>query len=109
MGQTYRTLDEHLKSKLANRDRARGYLQLALEEFEQDGDMEAFLTALRSVAQAQGGIAHLAAESGLSRQHLYKALSKKGNPQLGTLSRLLRSLGYRIYLVEAPPGLQGGG
>ena len=107
MGQTYRTLDDHLKSTLADRDRARAYLQLAIEEFEQDGDMEAFLTALRSVAQAQGGIAHLAEKSGLSRQHLYKALSENGNPQLGTLSQILRGLGYRIHLDEAAPGLQG--
>jgi len=107
MARTYRTLDDHLKAKLADRDRARGYLQLAIEEFEEDGDMEAFLTALRSVAQAQGGIAHLAEQSGLSRQHLYKALSEHGNPQLGTLSRILRGLGYRIRLEEAAPGLQG--
>jgi len=95
-----------LKAKLSDRTRAQGYLQLALEELEEDGDMEAFLTALRSVAQAQGGIAHLAEQSGISRQHLYKALSEKGNPQLDTLSRILRGLGFRLRLEAAMPELQ---
>ena len=104
MARTYRTLDDHLRTKLSNRDRALGYLQLALDEFEEDGDMEAFLTALRSVAQAQGGIAQLAEQSGMNRTQLYKALSEKGNPQLGTLSQILRGLGYRIRLEEAVSG-----
>jgi len=107
MARTYRTLDDHLRAKLADRDRARDYLQLAIEEFEEDADVEAFLTALRCVAQAQGGIAHLAEQSGISRQHLYKALSAHGNPQLSTLSRILRGMGYRIRLEEASPKLQG--
>lgn len=37
MTRRYRTLDDHLRARLADRDRARGYLQLAIEEFEEDG------------------------------------------------------------------------
>lgn len=55
------------------------------------------------VAQAQGGIAQLADRSGINRKHLYKALSEKGNPQLNTLSQVLRGLGYRIRLEMATP------
>ena len=40
MARTYRTLDEHLRSTLADRDRALGYLQLAIDEFEQNGDVK---------------------------------------------------------------------
>ena len=98
MSHKYQKLDDYLKSKLMDPDRARGYLELALEELQEDGDMEAFLTALRSVAQAQGGIAHLAEQTGINRQHLYRALSKNGNPKLGTLSLILRGLGYRLRL-----------
>lgn len=98
MGVKYQKLDDHLKAVLSDRDRAKGYLQLALEEFQEDGDTKAFLTALRSVAQAQGGLAHLAEETGINRQHLYRALSGKGNPKLGTLSRILRGLGYQLRL-----------
>ena len=103
MGQKYRKLDDHLKEVLTDPERAQGYLQLALEEFQEDSDLEAFLTALRSVAQAQGGIAHLAKQTGINRQHLYKALSGKGNPKLDTLSRILKGLGYRLRL-DAFPG-----
>ena len=102
MGQKYQKLDDYLKTTLADPNRARGYLELALEEFQNDEDMEAFLTALRSVAQAQGGIARLAEQTGINRQHLYRALSKKGNPQLGTLSKILRGLGFRLRLGPFP-------
>ena len=98
MKKQYRKLDEYLKTTLADPERARGYLQLALEEFQEDGDMEAFLTALRSVAQAQGGIAQLTDQTGINRQHLYKALSNKGNPKLDTLTRILQGLGFRLRL-----------
>ena len=105
MARTYRTLDDQLRAKLADRDRALGYLQLAVDEFEADGDVEAFLTALRSVAQAQGGIARLAEKTGINRQHLYKALSENGNPQLGTLSSILHALGFRIRLEDVEANL----
>lgn len=105
MARTYRTLEEDLKERLSDRAWALAYLQLALDEYENDGDMEAFLTALRSVAQAQGGIAQLAEQSGINRKHLYKALSENGNPQLSTLSRILRGLGYRLRLETVEPAL----
>ena len=101
MARSYRTLDDHLKTILADRDRALGYLQLAMREFEEDGDTEAFLLALRSVAQAQGGVAHLADRTGISRQHLYKAMSENGNPQLSTLSRIISGLGFQLRVEKA--------
>jgi hypothetical protein len=43
-------LISHLKNKKA----ACAHLQVALEEYQQDGDKEAFLLSLRHVALAQG-------------------------------------------------------
>lgn len=89
--------DWHLE-KLANPVEAKAYLQMALEEYEEDQDTEAFLLAVRDVAQAQGGMGALSTRTGLNRQSLYKALSKKGNPKLGTLGAILHGLGYRLSI-----------
>jgi len=58
------------------------------------------LLALRTVAEAYGGLATVAAEAGISRESLYRALSPKGNPTLKTLVAVLKTLGLRLS-VEA--------
>jgi probable addiction module antidote protein len=62
---------------------------------------EAFLVALRNVAEAQKGIAKLAAKTRLNRENLYRMLSPNGNPQLKGLGAVLKVLGYRtVFEVE---------
>jgi probable addiction module antidote protein len=97
--------DWHLE-KLSDPEDAKVYLQIALEEYEQDNDTGAFLLAIRDVVQAQGGIRKLAESTSLNRQSLYKALSDKGNPRLDTLGAVLHALGYRlsIELLDNPQG-----
>ena len=57
---------------------------------------EAFSTeALGTVARARG-IAAIAKETGLSRENLYKALSPEGNPEFGTVMKVLDSLGVQL-------------
>jgi probable addiction module antidote protein len=74
------------------------YLKIALEEFKEDNDCQAFLLAIRNVAEAQGGIAKLAQKTKLNRQNLYKALSKKGNPGFNTIMNILQALGFRLAI-----------
>jgi DNA-binding phage protein len=59
--------DWHLE-KLASPSEARAYLQLALEDYENDHNIEAFLLAIRDVAKAMGSIEKLAEETNLNRQ-----------------------------------------
>lgn len=74
------------------------YLRIAMEEYQEDGDAEAFLIALRNVAEAKGGVGLLAKKIHLNRQNLYHVLSKKGNPTLDTLGLILKGLGYRLAI-----------
>ena len=71
------------------------YLNAALE----DGDPEAFLLALRNVAEAQGGVAQLAEAAKLNRESLYRMLSDRGNPELRSLDALLHALGFRLAIA----------
>jgi len=81
---------------LKEEDRALAYLNAALDE----PDPRVFLIALRNVTQAQGGIAKVAAHSGLNRESLYRALSNKGNPNVQTLAAVLGALGARLRVAR---------
>lgn len=92
----YRNFKDYHIEKLRDPEESRIYLDVALEEYQQDGDTEAFLLALRDVAEAQGGITKLAERTKLNRQNLYKALSSKGNPRFQTVETILYGLGFRL-------------
>ncbi|MFN7095999.1 MAG: DNA-binding protein [Gammaproteobacteria bacterium] len=87
-----------LIESLHDPEKATAYLQVALEEYQEDGDTEIFLLALRNVVEAHGGVGHLAKQTKLNRQNLYQVLSKKGNPRLNTLGILLKSLGLQLSI-----------
>ena len=74
------------------------YLRVSLDEYEVDGNLEAFLLALRSVVEAQGGMTEFARKTSLNRQSLYKTLSKQGNPRLQTLHTILHALGLKLSI-----------
>lgn len=68
------------------------YLNAALE----DGEPAALLEALRNVAQAKVGMGVLAKAAGEGRESLYRALSRRGNPKLDTIMKVLRALGLKL-------------
>ena len=43
----------------------------------------------------------VAAEAGLGRESLYKALSPDGNPGFATVLKVLQVLGFRLYPAPA--------
>jgi probable addiction module antidote protein len=99
----YRDFKDYHLDKLRDPEDARAYLELALEEYAAEGDIEEFLVALRDVAEAQGGIGELARHTTLNRQNLYKALSATGNPRLKTIDTILHTLGFRLAVAPLEP------
>ena len=88
-----------LLERLKDSDYAAGYLSDVLRE----ESPEAFLTALRDVLEArEQKISAISRKSGVTRQGVYLALSKTGNPRLSTLTEILNSLG--LQLAIAPRG-----
>jgi probable addiction module antidote protein len=74
------------------------YLRVAMEEYQEDGDTEVLLVALRNIAEAKGGVGQLARKTRLNRQNIYHVLSKNGNPTLDTFGLILRKLGYKLAI-----------
>ncbi|MBI1293947.1 putative addiction module antidote protein [bacterium] len=83
--------EDGLYAALQNPEEAAAYLNAALAE----NDQEAFLLALRDVANAHG-FSQLAQDTQLNRENLYRMLSATGNPQLSSLNALLHSVGLRL-------------
>ena len=90
---------DFLAKRLQDPEMAAGYLTACFEEGE-----EAFLLAIKDVAEARGGIGSLAKATALNREGLYDMLSKKGNPRLSSLSTILKALGMTLAFT---PKLQG--
>jgi probable addiction module antidote protein len=86
---------ETLKEMLQNPQTAASYINAVLEE----GDPKMLLVALRDVAEAQGGLRKLARSTRLHRGNLHKMLSRKGNPEVTTLIRLLDTFNLRLSVT----------
>ena len=80
----------------ADRELAVEYLKAAMESLDDPDNRAAGLLALRTVAEACGGLAAVASRAGISRDSLYRALSPKGNPTLKTLLAVLNTVGLRL-------------
>ena len=67
------------------------YLEAAFE----DGDPTIIAAALGDIARAKG-MTQLAAEAGVTREALYKALSPEGDPRLSTFLGVIKALGIKL-------------
>jgi len=77
----------------AHKMRDKEYLDTYLEACLQESD-EAFYVGLHRAVQArENGFTWLAAQTGLGRESLCRALSAEGNPSFRTIHRILRALG----------------
>ncbi|MGH9343672.1 MAG: addiction module antidote protein [Terriglobia bacterium] len=89
-----------IKELRADREFAVALLQVAMESLDNPEERAGGLLALRSVAEAYGGLGAVAAAAGISRESLYRALSPKGNPTLKTLVAVLKTLGLRLTVTQ---------
>lgn len=74
------------------------YLDACMEEA---GDDPAFIAkALGTIARARG-MTQVAKDAGLSRESLYRALSGQGNPEFGTILKVVKALGLQLHAQPA--------
>lgn len=73
------------------------YLEACFEEDPGDGSL--IRAALGDIARARG-MAQLARDTGLSREGLYKALSREGNPEFSTVVKVINALGLRLHAAQ---------
>lgn len=90
---------DHLRSP----EEMAAYLEACI--IESDGDAAFIAKALGDIARAKG-MSHLAKETGLGRESLYKALSADGNPQLSTVLKIMSALGLQFGVRAQEPAFK---
>ena len=69
-----------------------------LNDILEDGEQGELLIALRQMAKAVGGMQAVAEKANLNPTQLYRTLSQEGNPELRSLSAILRTMGLRLAI-----------
>ena len=92
----FRDFNDLLMEQLRDPKDARIFLSVILKEYEEDGDTEAFLLALKDVTEAQGGIDKVIKHSKLSQQEINDFFADKDNPRFDILEAILQALGFRL-------------
>src|SRR5690606_13356236 len=69
------------------------YLDAVMDE---GGDDPAYILHALSVIARARNMSQIAKSAGISREGLYKALSRDGNPSFTTVARIARALNLRI-------------
>ncbi len=77
------------------------YLKAAMESLDNPANRAAGLLALRTMAEAYGGLGAVAAQAGIGRDSLQRGLSPKGNPTLKTILAVLHAVGMRLTVEPA--------
>ncbi len=95
----YQTWHEYLIQQLAADPEKRvSYLDVALEEYQEDGDTPFFLLGIQNVIEAQGGISEVAKKIDTAPQVLSELFSSEKAPRLDTLNTILQELGCRLSI-----------
>ena len=104
-----RTLQEFLKERLADTEKAIDYLDVSLEEYQIDGDTPFFLKGISTVIEAQGGVEVLAKQTQIEAETLLKVISSENAPRLDTFINIITALGGRLSIVpleDADPDVE---
>jgi len=72
------------------------YAVVLLNAILEDGDQGELLIALRQMAKAFGGMQTVAEKANLNPTQIYRTLSAEGNPELSSISAILRAMGMRL-------------
>ena len=80
---------DYLLKDLAEPGFAKQYLEVSLENYEKDGDIDMLTHAIRNVVEAQGGMEKLAIQTNGNFQDIYDALDSNKPPQLNRLLDIL--------------------
>jgi len=90
-----RSFRDQLLKDLADPAEAAHYINAALGDSAEEDSQEMLLVALRDVAESWR-MSAVANEAGVSRESVYRMLSKHGNPTYRSLAGILKALDLRL-------------
>lgn len=98
------TWREYMVQRLASDPgRIKGYLQAIMEEYQTFGDPRVVLLALRTVAEAAGGISELAKKINTEPEVLSEELSRDKALTIETLKAILNAFECKLSIESLEP------
>ncbi len=92
----YRTFDQVEEEYYRQHpEEIESFLTVIFEEYAQNNDTGALLSALRMIGRVKG-VTATAEAAGISRKGLQKALSEHGNPLFDNVNAILHAMGYQL-------------
>ena len=89
---------DYLVEKLADPERAIGYLQAILDDYYIYGGAAVVRDALDTVVEAQGGVSKFAKHANMDPQKLSEVLLNEGTPLIDAFGIVLKALGYQLSI-----------
>ena len=88
--------DNYSIERLKDSKVAESMLNIAVEEYIEDGDTKHFLNVLKDIIKAQDNISKIALEAGVGRQNMYKILSGSQDPRMSTILKIIHAMGFSL-------------
>ncbi len=96
----YKEINNYNIEELKDPAEAQAYLNASLELYFKDDDFQAFYKSLDHIVKAKYSIADYSELSGINKEHLYKIFSNKANPHFDTITKMLKTLGFKLEIIK---------
>ncbi|MDR0311863.1 MAG: putative addiction module antidote protein [Acidobacteriota bacterium] len=93
------TLEDLVLSDLKTEADIKEWLTISLEEFLEDGDLNAFCRTLEYAVKAKDTISGMSQKTGISRSNLYALFKGESQPQMKTVLKVIKELGYTLKVA----------
>lgn len=91
--------DELMAEMLTTEEDIKDWLTANLEAYIEDGDIKAFVRGLEYAVKAKDSISGISKKTGISRSNLYAIFKGEVTPQLNTIAKILKELGYTLKVA----------
>ena len=82
-----------------NKEQLRDFLNIAFEDYLEDGDFNAFYRSLELVIKSRDTMQNFAEKVELSKMGLYNVIKGKKEPKITTLAKILKELGFSLKVA----------
>jgi len=94
-----KTLESLILSDLKTENDIKDWLTVALEEYIEENDFNSFYKSLEYALKAKDSISGISKKTGISRSNLYAIFKGEVQPQMGTVMKILKELGYKLKVA----------
>lgn len=92
-------LESLITETLKTEEDIKEWLTANLEAYIEDGDTTSFVRCLEYAVRAKDSISGISKKTGISRSNLYAIFKGEVTPQLNTIAKILKELGYTLKIA----------